>query len=344
MDKFIQPFHIPHLPLLGGATSTCVEAASILKSCYWNICQKYVHQPVLSQAIPSNIVLIINMKNILWCVHEKYSMIFPWQIFYDISMKNILWYVHDKYFMNVCPWKILNNISIKHILWYVHNNFVKSFESAHSIKYSTGVAEPLGKKFHIITCNGAVCQKKGKTLFCSFELRVLFWFFLDSIMFDRNCICGNKSLLPPRETTSSEALQTLGFHPSRSNVLVFCKNISKAFASGPSASQQPENLEWQTIHKYNTLAAWLCDILFFSFLSLFDSLLSHTQKLSQNQVVQISSNKYRLKVLRVCWTQSCDWILLSNLSATRLWLNDVTEDQFSMMHNEICWTTVIICL
>ena len=209
---------------------------------------KCVHQPVLSQTIPSNIVLIINMKNILWCVHEKYSMIFPWQIFYDISMKNILWYVHDKYFMNVCPWKILNNISIKHILWYVHNNFVKSFESAHSIKYSTGVAEPMGKKFHIITCNGAFCQKKGNIVL---QFWVLYWFFIDSIMFDRNCICGNKSPLPPRETTSSEASQTLGFHPSRSNVLVFCKNISKAFASGPSASQQPENLEWQTIHKYN---------------------------------------------------------------------------------------------
>ena len=98
------------------------------------------------------------------------------------------------------------------------------------------------------------------------------------------------------------------------------------------------------IKYFGCMTLWYLFFSFLSFLSFFDSLLSHTQKLSQNQVVQISSNKYRLKVLRVCWTQSCDWILLSNLSASRLWLNDFTEDQFSMMHNEICWTTVIICL
>ena len=158
-------------------------------------------------------------------------------------------------------WKVLNLPTPSNIPQVLRSQWAKSF---------------------ILSPAMAPSAKKRENIVLQFW--VLYWFFIESIMFDRNCICGNKSLLPPRETTSSEVSQTLGFHPSRSNVLVFCKNISKAFASGPSASQQPENLEWQTIHKYNTLAAWLCDILFFSFLSLFDSLLSHTQKLSQTNL------------------------------------------------------------
>ena len=117
------------------------------------------------------------MKNILLYIHDKCPMICPWQIFFHISMTNILWYVHEKYPM-ICLWKIFFGITMTNILLYVQNNFVKSFESAHSIKYSTGVAEPMGKKFHIITCNGAVCQKKENIVlqfWIESSILVLYW-------------------------------------------------------------------------------------------------------------------------------------------------------------------------
>ena len=185
--------------------STSFESDHSIKYCPDNQHEKY------SMMCPWKIFYDVSMKNILWCVHEKYSMIFPWQIFYDISMKNILWYVHDKYSMNVCPWKILNNISIKHILWYVHNNFVKSFESAHSIKYSTGVAEPMGKKFHIITCNGAVCQKKGKHCFAVLNCEFYSGSFLTQLCLTEIVSAGTKAFFRREKPLLLRLCRLLGF-------------------------------------------------------------------------------------------------------------------------------------